>query len=262
MVIYYIGLGGIALWIAVFVAGIIRRDDRHSSGKWGWLNTLGFTLLSILGQKPECNSKEERKAFESKCTAASVTITLFPICCILASIVARGLPSIIIIVLSLLPALYIYDDVRDREKKRKAEIEYSLPRIVTKMSLMIKAGMNVNDAWNKVAYNSEGVMYDLMREVSLKISNSVPEYQAYKEFIRSCDVPMVERFVTNIARNRVLGNAGLECALSEMSTELWSERIHRAEEESVGTANKLLIPSMMIFVGILIMIIAPLLMSI
>ena len=261
MSLFYIGTAGIVLWMFMYIAGLIRHDDREIVGKLSWFNVIGLTFLSVIGQKYDGCCREDKEEYIAKCAAAAWTLTLLPISFIIAAIFCKGYSCIFIIILSFIPMIYIVDDIHDKGRKRKAEIEYTLPRVVTKMALLIKAGMNVNDAWNSVADAGDGVLYELMKEVSGKLASSVPEHDAYKDFIRSCDVPMIERFISNISRNRIFGNAGLETSLSEMSTELWSERVHKAEVESVNTANKLMIPSMLIFIGILIIVSAPMLIS-
>ena len=259
MALYYVGAFEILLWVFIFAAGLVRKDGSEELGKGSWFKVIGHTFLVLIGQRYDGHCREERMTYISKCSAAAWTLTLLPVSTILAAAVGKGFVSIFIIIAALIPAIYILDDVRDRDKKRREEIEYTLPRVVTKMSLLIRAGMSLGDAWNSVADAGDGVLYQLIREVRDKLSCNVSEYVAYKDFVRSCNVPMVERFMSNISRNRVYGNAGLEEALSEMATELWNERMHRAEEESVSTANKLMIPSMLIFIGIMILTSAPVL---
>ncbi len=259
MAVYYMGVFEIVLWMVVFVLSICMKT-KEGEGRFGWLYGIGFTVLRLFGRVEEAD-QWEREKYRADGAALSWTMTLVPVALILSGMAGGGVTALLFPLAACMPALYMLDDVRDHHRRRLEEIAEMFPRVVTKMALLIKAGKTPNDAWNDVAEGEEGTLYELMRNVDNKIRNSVPETVAYREFTRDCGLPAAERLVTAISRNKDLGNRGLAEALQELARELWQERVILAREEGARKSNRLLIPSVMLFMSILILVAGPMLIS-
>lgn len=129
--------------------------------------------------------------------------------------------------------------------------------VTSKLALLVNAGMILKEAWEKIAMNGEGELYDEMRRSVEQMNNGVPEVDAYMEFGSRCMAPPIKKFTSTIIQGMVKGNRELVEMIKEQSRELWETREHMTRQEGEKAASKLLFPICLIFVGILIIVIVP-----
>lgn len=152
---------------------------------------------------------------------------------------------------------YMEELMNDRLEERREELLSTMPQMLSKLTLLVNSGMIAREAWNKVAYGSEGVLYEEMRLTVKEMQNGVSELDAYKNFADRCSLKEIRRFASTMVQNLSKGNAELVYFLKEMSDEMWEEKKHLVKRKGEAANSKLLMPTVMIFVGILIMIIVP-----
>ena len=157
--------------------------------------------------------------------------------------------------------MYKYADskITDIIKKRETEIGRDFADMVSKMALLINAGMITREAWEEIAYTGEGTLYDEMRVAVSDMENGVSEVDAYVAFSNRCGVQLVKKFVSMLAQNISKGNAELVNFLKAETVICWEEKKHIVRREGEAAANKMMIPLGMILVGIFIMILVPVL---
>lgn len=163
--------------------------------------------------------------------------------------------------LAALAMWYMEELMNDQLEERRDEIISSMPQMLSKLTLLVNSGMIVKEAWEKVAFGGTGVLYEEMQLTVKEVQNGISDLDAYRNFADRCSVKEVRRFASTMIQNLSKGNAELSYFLKEMSEEMWEEKKHYVKRKGEAANSKLLMPTAMIFIGILIMIIVPAFMS-
>ena len=129
--------------------------------------------------------------------------------------------------------------------------------VVSKLALLVNAGMIMKEAWEKVAFTGKGELYTEMQRVITNINNGMSEVDAYTEFGTRCTSPEIKKFTSTVVQGLVKGNRELVEMIKQQSREIWDSKRHRVKQEGEKANSKLLIPICIMFVGILIMVIVP-----
>ncbi len=155
--------------------------------------------------------------------------------------------------------LFWFVDTRitDVIENREAEIDYEFADMVSKLTLLINAGMIMREAWSEVAYASEGLIYQEMRTSIQLMQNGISEEEAYIAFGARCYSKRVKKFISMLVQNLTKGNKELVAFLKQSTKESWEERKHYVKRKGEAAATKLLLPIGLMFAGILIMIVVP-----
>ena len=160
-----------------------------------------------------------------------------------------------LLVLMLVYALY--DEVGDRLNKRRAAISRQFPNVVSKLALLVTSGMIMDRAWRETAQSQSGELYMEMRQTADELNNLVEPSAAYAGFIDRCNTKETSKLASAIIQNQSKGNAEVGRLLKSMAHEAWQERRHTAKRDSEAANSKLMIPTMLLFVAILVMILVP-----
>lgn len=154
--------------------------------------------------------------------------------------------------------VYYYETtIMDEIHRREDSISNDFPEVLSKLALLVNAGMIMGEAWNKVAYTGEGVIYQEMQTAVLEMQNGVSEIEAILHFSSRCDVDMVTKFSSTLVQNLSKGNSELVHFLRQFSNESWVEKKQNARRKGEEASSKLLLPIGLMFAGLLIMICVP-----
>lgn len=154
-------------------------------------------------------------------------------------------------------AYYYHTLITDIIKAREESITVELPDVLSKMTLLVNAGMVMREAWNKTSTTGEGVLYTEMRNAIVEIDNGVSEIDAYLAFARRCAVPAVTKFTGALIQNLSKGNKELVEFLRIYSQDSWMERKQEARRKGEAASTRLVIPVTLMFLGIMLMIAIP-----
>lgn len=158
------------------------------------------------------------------------------------------------------PTLYgyvPYDNLRLHAARRQDEIDRGFPNAISKIALLVTAGMNITKAIEETANSGNSLMYRELR-LALKEMNKAATMQS--AFIRlqcRCNNKYLDKMVTIITKSYVSGNANLADDLKAVNDECWLDKKHNARRMSEAVQNKLFVPTMLMFIGILVVIIVP-----
>lgn len=141
--------------------------------------------------------------------------------------------------------------------KRHEEMEASFASMLTKLALMVQAGITASDAFRQVAYSAEGLLYDEMQQVVNNMNNGISLEDALDEFVLRCPLREGKKFASLFQQNRRKGGPDFPNSLNEMAQQAWEERKNRAKVKGELADQKLLGPTLLMFVGILLMIMIP-----
>lgn len=151
----------------------------------------------------------------------------------------------------------LYDEIGDRLNKRRIAISRQFPNVVSKLALLVTSGMIMDRAWRETAQSQSGELYMEMRKTADELNNLVEPSAAYAGFIDRCNTKETTKLASAIIQNQSKGNAEVGLLLKSMAHEAWQERRHTAKRDSEAANSKLMIPTMLLFVAILVMIMVP-----
>lgn len=173
-----------------------------------------------------------------------------------------GLAVMLIGSLLVLVIVYaLYDEVADQVKKRRAAISRQFPNVVSKLALLVTSGMILDKAWKQTAHSQDLVLYKEMRRTSDELDNLVDPTAAYTNFLNRCNTKETTKLASALIQSQSKGNSEIGALLKGMAHDAWQERRHTAKRDSEKANSKLMIPTMLLFVAILVMIMVPVAMN-
>lgn len=180
-------------------------------------------------------------------------------------------------------------DQRNKEKQQRREeqmlIDY--PEIICKFTLLIKAGMTISAAWDRMAgdylmqrenkstkpqQKSKKRMkkkekkrlekeiryaYEEMIQTSRELSLGVSEEKAYEEFGKRCHSLPYLRFSTVLVQNLKKGTRCIAQILDQEAREAFQERKEQAKRRGEKASTKLLAPTAGMLIIVLCIIMVP-----
>lgn len=235
---------------------------------------VGFRIMEMIGfdLKSEANRKKVKNMAEIYgkkyaeyylyvMTGAQISyvVTILPIGILLAVIANEPIAMVFGIALAALAALYLSEEFKDKLNERRSELLMQFPQVLSKMTLLVNSGMVLREAWQKVAMSGTGILYTEMQYTSVELQNGIAEWDAYYAFGERCALKEMKKFASVITQGLSKGSSELTMILKDMSDEMWETKRNLVKRKGEASASKLLGPTAMIFGGILIMIIAPIL---
>ena len=187
----------------------------------------------------------------------TIAFSALPVVCVVAAVQTE---PILIYLTMFLAGLFIYSCERDEAKahdERKDRMLEQFPRVISKLALLICSGMPLREGWRRVAEGGEGELYDEMKNTVSEIENGTMEIQAYKDFGNRCEVKEIQKFSSMLIQNMQKGSGELTEYMRELSLEMWTTRKDIAKKKGDRAASLLMLPISLIFIGILLMILAP-----
>lgn len=240
--------------------------------KYPELFTVGFALMEIL--RISSRSKKGRRRVKEiaevqgrqyaeyyfyvinaeKWTYGFTVLVLF---FILGAMANEPLAVLFGAVMAFLVMWYIEELLNDKLEARRDELLADLPQVLSKLTLLVNSGMTLREAWKKVADGGGRVLYLEMQATVNEMQNGVSELAAYRNFADRCSIKQIRRFASTVIQNMQKGNAEVSYFLKEMADEMWEEKKHLVKRKGEAANSKLMIPTAMIFIGILGMIMIP-----
>lgn len=153
---------------------------------------------------------------------------------------------------------YLDLEINNAVEKKHEKILADYPVMLSRLTLLVNAGLVVREAWNRIAYTSDGPLYKEMQRTSEEVKNGVSDIDAFYNFAQRCSVKEVRKFSSVLSQNIQKGGTELAVSLRYMTNESWAEKKHRAKIKGETAGAKLMIPLMIMFSGILIMVVVPL----
>ena len=155
------------------------------------------------------------------------------------------------------------ESLKEEVTKRRRSIQMEFPEFVSKLTLLVGAGMTISRAWEKIINENrrEHVLYDEMRYALMEIRAVKPEAVAYEEFARRCRVKEVTKFVSVVVMNLRRGGSEVLPVLREQGSECWEMRKSAAKQMGEEAGTKIMIPLMIMFLGIVLIVSTPAVLS-
>lgn len=236
---------------------LLRRFD--AIGRGGVHKSVFEKCLELYGKKYAPNKTRQLMAQILSYPIIGLALTLALGALLLGSgnttggLAVLGIGTLLVLVL----VYALYDEVGDRLNKRRAAISRQFPNVVSKLALLVTSGMIMDRAWRETAQSQSGELYMEMRRTADELDNLVEPSAAYAGFIDRCNTKETTKLASAIIQNLSKGNAEVGLLLKSMAHEAWQERRHTAKRDSEAANAKLMIPTMLLFIAILVMIMVP-----
>lgn len=159
------------------------------------------------------------------------------------------------IFLTVIAAVYSYTRMNNLLSERRQACENQLADVVSTMAILLNSGMGLMDAWDIVSRKSEGVIYDMMQETLLDMNKGgMTVKEALVSFGNRTDSAVVRKFIGSVLQNITSGGDVIRVFMENQSSELWNEKRQYMIQSGEKAATKLLLPTMLIFLGVIIII--------
>nr|WP_027871386.1 type II secretion system F family protein [[Eubacterium] cellulosolvens] len=233
---------------------------------------VGFSIMQMLGidsksKKARARIKEiaevqgkqyaEYHFYVINGAKWSYGFTVFVIFALFAAMANSVLALFFGALLAWLLMWYVDERFNDKLEERREQIIFDFPQMLSKMTLLVTSGMMVRDAWKKIASHSDRALYKEMQLTVIEMQNGVTEVDAYKNFADRCSIKEIRRFSATMVQSLQKGNGEIALFLRNMADEMWNEKKHLVKRKGEAANSKLLVPTAMIFIGILLMIMVP-----
>ena len=190
----------------------------------------------------------------------SIVYFVFAIVCGLSAL-AEGTDKLLLFGLGVVLSgvLYYYFTTQPASKVKKRSIQFlnEFPNAVSTIALLVNSGMILREAWREVSLSDDSELYMEMRKVNEEIDNGTSEIDALYNFANRCVTPEIKKFTSFIVQGLEKGSKDLANALTNQTRELWELKKQNPLRQGELASSKLMIPLMVMFLGILIMIIGP-----
>ncbi len=187
----------------------------------------------------------------------------------------KSFQSIELLGLGLLAALAAaYAEKEKKEKKlqnRKRKLLLSYPEFVSKLSLLLGAGMTISGAMRKMnqmylkrkeAGGREEIVYEELYQMICELDNGMGELRAYQRFSESCNLQPYRKLVSLLVLGQKIGNFKLMEQLNEEADRVFVERKNTARRLGEEAGTKMLVPMMIMLVIVMGIVIIPAFLSI
>lgn len=186
-------------------------------------------------------------------------ITFIHLCLTIGLLLAGAFNSALMLIIGLAMAgvfgFYFVNRMNDLLKTRETECTAELPEIVSTMALLVNAGMMLRNAWRTIAESKEGTVYELMRQSCVDMDNGMSEVDAIHRFGRLSNSAEIRKFTSALAQSIERGGSELADFLGRQSIEMWTLKKQLMLQKGEAAASKLLAPTVMLFIGIIVAVI-------
>lgn len=141
--------------------------------------------------------------------------------------------------------------------KRSDEIMSSFSDVVSKLALLVNAGLILQEAWERTSLSGESLIYREMRHSVEEMRNGTALVDALFGFGQRCMLPEIRKFSSTLIQGVSKGNSELAGMLTQQSKEVWNLKRQNVHRQGELANSKLLLPMCVTFIGILIMIMVP-----
>lgn len=161
--------------------------------------------------------------------------------------------------------------LEDRGKQKSVQMEMDYPEVVLKLAVLIRAGLTVRGAWERVVIGYEDLrregrkpergIYEEMRQTNRRMQGGLAEAEAYREFGRRTHLHSYLRLSSLLEQNLKKGSRGLVQQLEAEVDEAWIRRKNLARQRGEEAGTRMLMPMLLMLVLVLLLILVPAWMS-
>ena len=157
-------------------------------------------------------------------------------------------------------------DLHKRVEEREVQMKMDYPELVSRLALLLGAGMTVQNAWERIVFDYAGkksseagkrYVYEEMLLTTHEWKNGVYQSEAIEGFGRRCRLACYNKLATLLVQNLRSGSTNLAVLLQEEAVSAFEERKHLARRQGEKAGTKLLFPMMLLLMIVMVIIIVP-----
>ncbi len=184
---------------------------------------------------------------------------------------AEKFPIIVFPLLLLTLILMVYSRIsklKEQVQKRNDELLHDYPEIISKLTLLYCAGLNIQNAFRRIASDYEKsnsgsrYAYEEIKLMLKSIDNGTNEAVAYTDFGHNCIHPCYIKLGNLLSQNLRRGSAEIYPILEYEAMNSLQEKKAHIKISGEKASTKALVPMVLMLLVVFIMIIAPAFMSI
>ena len=242
--IYFIGLGVIDIYEHSTRKKITTSDKAITQSK---------KLAEVFGR-----DSGELYYYITVAAKISLILTFLPIGLMVGCIMKTMLGFLAGMLLAIIFPYGVQSGINSAIANKKDAILSEFPKMVSKLTLLVNAGMLLRRAWDEVAEsNEDDVLYAEMRTASQDILEGMTIEAAMDAFATRCGLKEIRKF-SSIYVQAVKRGAGESIdSMKIMADEAWEQKKQLSKQKGELAAQKLLIPNMTMFLGIMIVVVVP-----
>ncbi len=171
-----------------------------------------------------------------------------------------------LLLLIILTALFLYHDknrVREGYMRRQQQLLIDYPQFVSKLSLLLEAGMTIGKAWEKIAIEyrdskeEKRYVYEEMLIIYYQMQEGLGEKDAYELFGQRCSLREYLKLSSVITQNLKKGSEGLGELLEAEVRDAFESRKSLAKQRGEEAGTRLLGPMMILMVIVMVIVTVP-----
>lgn len=181
--------------------------------------------------------------------------------------------GIVIMVMAVLIFVLLYALEKQNEgqelEKRRRQMRLDYPEIVSKLTLLLGAGMTVRRAWEKIVEDyvrkessKTRYAYEEMKVTCREMKSGIAESESYERFGKRCGLQEYIRLGALLSQNLRKGMKGLNDLLKLEAAQAFEERKLRAKRLGEEAGTKLLMPMFLMLAVVLVIVVVPAFLSI
>ena len=246
--LYFIGLGCIEIYEARMKKKITDNEKAVVELK---------RLSEIFGSE-----SAEMYYYISASATLSLALTFFPIGLLIGCIIGSWIGFLCGTAIAFILTYGVRSSINASVERKKDAIVSEFPQMVSKLTMLINAGMLVRRAWDEVANsNYEEPLYEEMRIVSKDIQEGASIENAMESFASRCAVKQIRKFSSIYVQAVNRGASESVNSMKIMADEAWEQKKQIAKQKGEIASQKLIVPNMIMFFGILIVVVLPMIIS-
>ncbi len=173
---------------------------------------------------------------------------------------------VLVVVMAVLCTFLPDQKVIQQKKEKEEELAIAYPEIVSKLCLLIGSGLTVRGAWERIIKDyredqSFNYAYEEMLLTYYELDRGMPEGKAYSAFGKRCRLSGYRKLGSLLEQNLKKGTAGLLALLQEETWQAFEDRRAFAVKLAQEAGTRLLMPMLMLLLVVLVICIAPAIMS-
>lgn len=155
-------------------------------------------------------------------------------------------------------------EIKQKENKRKRQMEIDYPNIIRQMTLLLGSGMTIRGAWEYIIKDYEvkrkqefHFAYEEMRIALHELELGVSEEIAYEKFGKRCKMLLYLKFSTILVQNLKKGSRSILPLLQQEAITSSNEQRELAKRLGEEAGTKLLAPMMILLILVLFLVLVP-----
>ncbi len=246
--LYFIGLGFIESYEHIKNTKITANEKAIERMKY---------LSEVFG-------REEAELYYYISTGATISLilTFVPIGLMLTCLLQSFSGLLCGVLLAAVLPYGIHLSINSAVDAKKDAILSEFPKMVSRLTLLINAGMLVRRAWDEVANSDhKEKLYAEMRITSKDMQEGMSIEAAMNAFASRCGIREMRKFSSIFVQAVNRGAADSIESMKIMADEAWEQKKQISKQKGEAASGKLMIPNMIMFAGILLVVVAPMIIT-